>query len=159
MTDHRAKPQNLMLVSAVPYGSSYVYHGALPIEDMSQNEFYLPVRSNLRMGDSIKIQQIGEIKDGTKQVVAVRHVLVASISGAGIKLHLNDIEMIPDMSSPAEPKAPLEPVIYVPTDCYARHKAAALFDVVRRDNDEVLATVTGKELAQSIASGSAPLPA
>ena len=83
--EHRAKPQNLVLVNPAPYGSHHVYHGPLPIEAALTARFFLPVRSNLRVGDTLQIQQTARI-DGEERLLQFADTMVVAQSRDGVEL-------------------------------------------------------------------------
>jgi len=83
----RAQPDRLVMAEAVPFAQRYTYHTVHPIEDVLKPDFFLPVRDQLRAGDTIRIVET----DTARQLVR-RYVDVMVIAGgrhpSGVLLHV-----------------------------------------------------------------------
>lgn len=58
MTEYRAKPGNLCMAEAVPFGQRYNYHGDIPVKDMLHKQFFMPVRNHFRPGDTVRLVRV-----------------------------------------------------------------------------------------------------
>lgn len=85
--DQRLKPQNLVLISPAPHGSHHVYYSALPVAAALGRGFFIPVRGNLRPGDTIQIQQIEE-SGGRGHLVQFADTLVVATQRDGVELFI-----------------------------------------------------------------------
>lgn len=56
--EYRAKPGNFCMAEAVPFGQRFNYHGEIAVKDMLHPQFFLPLRTHFRAGDSIRLVQV-----------------------------------------------------------------------------------------------------
>ncbi|MEQ9487480.1 MAG: hypothetical protein RIM72_00655 [Alphaproteobacteria bacterium] len=83
----RAEPGRLVMAEAVPFALRYTYHTNQPIEQVLRPDFFLPVRDQLRAGDTIRI-----VETDTARHVVKRYIDVMVIAGGrhptGVLLHV-----------------------------------------------------------------------
>lgn len=83
----RAEPSRLVMSEAVPFAQRYTYHTIHPIEHVLRPDFFMPVRDQLRAGDTIRI-----VETDVARLMVKRYVDVMVIAGgrhpSGILLHV-----------------------------------------------------------------------
>lgn len=159
MTDHRARYGNLYCVSQAPYASHHCYQSPLPIEEMLQPEFYLPVRNNLRVGDTIRVVQT--VAGENTRVLAWAEAMVVDADAKAVDLRiLSGPTKIP-LPKPAEGSAAPadgQPDKFVGGNGEVKWNAGRKMHEVVVGGETVFAS-RDKDLCTAVARGDTPIPA
>lgn len=150
----RAKPTNLVLVNAAPFGSAYVYHDTVSLDVVLGDEFFLPVRNQLRPGDDLSLRRTGKGNDGEVRVIEIAEIVVTDSSRSGVSLVLKPGYPM-EVSDPS-PEPSKE--VYLSEGHYVTNAGSAGFAVRDPDKNIVFRT-TDEVLARNVAEGAVPVPA
>ncbi len=100
----RAKPGNFVMGEAVPFAQAFTYHDEVGIDQMLAPDFFLPVKSNIRVGDKIELIQI--VGD---QVRAEQSVRVVAMGEVEITLRTRPGGELVDYDQQKEPEKKSDP--------------------------------------------------
>ena len=105
MSELKAKPGNLVMAEAMPFGQHHTYHDVYPVEMMLDQRFFASLRSNLRAGDLIRLVSVRD-----DRVIEEIDAVVVQILANGVDLRPRcDLIFFPDQVEEEEkPKNKLD---------------------------------------------------
>lgn len=108
MNDHRAKPSDLCMMDARPFMQGWCYRTTLPIRDVLHDQFFMPVGTMLRCGDSITI---GRFTAYDGEMIESADVSVLASGATGVRVALKGDIRTFDLPAKPEP-APMTERVY-----------------------------------------------
>ena len=94
MTELRARAGDLRMADAMPFQQHHEYRTTHGIREVLNERYFLNLRSNLRVGDTIAICRY--VDQSWERLAEVADVRVVEIGSEGVRLHLRgEAESIP----------------------------------------------------------------
>lgn len=74
MSEVRAKATNMCMADAMPFNQHWEYWDTVPVSEMLDQMFFLPVRNMLRAGDQVCLTRFDDTRETLLEVATVRVV-------------------------------------------------------------------------------------
>lgn len=150
----RARPGNLCMSEAVPFGQQWTYHTDRPIDMVLSKDYFLGERYKFRVGDELRVCQIvdGRVRERVD-------AFIIENEGPVFEMALGERVVFPDKRKRPEltTSAPSGERFIGANGTVRWNPGRKVHEVF--EGDAIVAATTDKQLAWDMATGAVPLPA